>query len=91
MRCDPKRIWYHGDQHRRITFSDQRFQNRDNPNAMGPGIYFTSSKKQAIGYARPNGWVYTARVSDRCATDDQRMTTTELRRFLALLDEEGRA
>ena len=92
MRCDPRRVWWHGDTHRRLTFEDQRFQNRDNPNAVGPGIYFTASREQGRSYARPRGWLYAARArpGSRCVTDRQRMTPRELRRFLSFLDEEGR-
>ena len=92
MKCDPKRLWYHGDVARRLTFTDQRFQNRDAPNAAGPGIYFTESQDQARGYAWPEGWLYTVRMKPaaKCVSDEQRMTPRELRRFLALLDAEGR-
>lgn len=92
MRCDPRRVWYHGDTSRRLTFEDQRFQNHDNPNAMGPGIYFTSSEEQARGYAWPEGWIYTAQMKpgSKCVTDRQRMTPREFRKFLSLLDREGR-
>lgn len=48
-------IWYHGDQNHRIGFVDQRMQNSNNMNAWGPGIYLTSDKNEAIGYAHPNG------------------------------------
>jgi hypothetical protein len=90
MRCDPKRLWYHGDTSRRLTFEDQRFQNRDNPNALGPGIYFTFSRPQAVGYAGRNGWVYTATIRGKCVTDRQRMTPEEVRRLVGMFDEEGR-
>lgn len=90
MRCDPKKLWYHGDTSRRLTFEDQRFQNRDNPNAVGPGIYFTESREQARGYAWPRGWLYTARIRGRCATGRQRMTASEIQRFIGMLDDEGR-
>ena len=90
MRCDPDRLWYHGDTSRRLTFEDQRFQNPDAPNAMGLGIYFTSSREQARGYAWPRGWVYSATITGRCVTDRQRMTTREVERLIALFDDEGR-
>lgn len=91
MKCDPKRVWFHGDTNRRLTFEDQHFQNRDNPNARGPGIYFTSSREQGRGYAWPRGWFYAARVFGRCVTDRQRMTPRELERFVAMFDDEGRS
>lgn len=90
MKCDPRRVWYHGDQQHRLTFVDQRFQPQHGANAVGPGIYFTASREQARGYAWPSGWLYAARISGRCATDRQRMTPIELRRFLAMLSDEGR-
>ena len=88
---DTGRVWYHGDTAHRITFADQKFQNEENWNAMGPGIYFTSSKEQALGYAGQAGWVYTASFTGKLATDKQRAKVTEIRKFLAMLDDEGRS
>ena len=92
MKCSSRRLWYHGDTSRRLTFEDQRFQNIDAPNAQGPGIYFTESKNQARGYAWPEGWLYTAHLRPglRCVSERQRMTPAELQQFVALLDDEGR-
>lgn len=60
----PPKVWYHGDTSRRRNFNNQdmdRDHTKD-PNAMGPGIYWTSDKRQAAGYAGSNGWVYEATI-----------------------------
>lgn len=85
------RLWYHGDLSQRLGFADQRMQNEANWNAMGPGIYFTSDKQQALGYAGASGYVYTAEVSGKFATDEQKPTVKEIRKFLSMLDDEGRS
>lgn len=85
------RLWYHGDLSQRLGFADQRMQNEANWNAMGPGIYFTSDKQQALGYAGASGYVYTAEVSGKFATDEQTPTVKEIRKFLSMLDDEGRS
>lgn len=66
-------IWYHGDSHKRAKFSDQKMD-RDqhmDPNAMGPGIYWTESKKQAKGYAYPKGYIYTADITTNKVIKDK--------------------
>lgn len=58
--------WYHGDPNQRHDFCDQKMD-RDrytaDPNANGPGIYFTKDKDQAYGYAEPNGYFYKVRIN----------------------------
>lgn len=57
--------WFHGDQSQRTSFRDQKMD-RDqaitDSNENGPGIYFTRSFQDALGYAYPNGYVYTVNV-----------------------------
>ena len=60
-----KNIWFHGDPNQREHFCDQRMDREafvEDPNANGPGIYFTKDYTQARGYAHPDGWVYTVRI-----------------------------
>jgi hypothetical protein len=57
-------IWFHGDTAKRTRFDDQhmdRDRTKDR-NAQGPGIYWTSDKKEAKGYAYPKGYIYTAEI-----------------------------
>lgn len=82
-------IWYHGDLNRRLSFADQKMQSV-NFNAVGPGIYFTSDKDQAIGYAGPNGYLYACDITGNFVTDNKKATLKEIRSFLALLSEEQR-
>lgn len=66
-------IWYHGDTSKRSKFSDQKMD-RDqhmDPNAMGPGIYWTESKRQAKGYAYPKGYIYTAEIRTNKVIKDE--------------------
>lgn len=66
-------IWYHGDTSKRSSFNDQKMdrdQDKD-PNAMGPGIYWTESKRQAKGYAYPKGHVYTAEIITKKVIKDK--------------------
>jgi hypothetical protein len=74
-------LWWHGDKSRRTTFADQ-IMDRPNgldKNALGPGIYFSQDKNQAVGYSGPGGWIYGTRIdSDKILTDGRKPT----RRFL---------
>lgn len=61
----PKNVWFHGDTHKRQNFCDQKMDREafvQDPNANGPGIYFTKDYTQARGYANPNGYVYTVKI-----------------------------
>lgn len=99
MKTQDKRTWYHGDTSARHTlgvndadFSSQQYQpasNRD-PNAQGPGIYFTNLKTQAHGYAYPNGFVYSANVDGPFVTDGQLPTRNELLKFIGMMTVEER-
>lgn len=73
-----------------MGFADQRFQNQENWNAMGPGIYFTALRDQARGYAGHGGWLYTAHVAGKCVTDHQRPSLPELTRFISMMNDEQR-
>lgn len=84
------RLWYHGDSRKTLDFADQRYQNEAKWNAHGPGIYFTSSREQANGYAWPNGWVYTATIKGKLATDDQKPTRLEIRKFIGSMTPDER-
>lgn len=62
----PADVWYHGDPNQRADFCDQRMDREafvQDPNANGPGIYFTKDYQQARGYAEPDGYVYTVRIA----------------------------
>lgn len=62
----PKNIWFHGDPNQRKHFCDQRMDREafvQDPNANGPGIYFTKDYTQARGYAYPDGYVYTVKIN----------------------------
>lgn len=62
---DKKNIWFHGDPNKRENFCDQKMDRipfSEDPNANGPGIYFTKDYGQARGYAQPDGYVYTVRI-----------------------------
>jgi len=56
------RRWYHGDQSCRKSFRDQRWdrpRGQADPNAEGPGLYWTTDHSEAWGYASPAGCIYT--------------------------------
>lgn len=59
-------IWFHGDISKRENFCDQKMD-RDpfikDPNANGPGIYFTNNYNEAKGYAAPNGFIYKVNIN----------------------------
>lgn len=59
-------IWFHGDTSKRENFCDQKMD-RDpfikDPNANGPGIYFTNNYSLARGYASPNGFIYKVNIN----------------------------
>jgi hypothetical protein len=60
-----KNIWFHGDSNKRDSFCDQKMDRvpfTEDPNANGPGIYFTKDYTQARGYAEPDGYVYTVNI-----------------------------
>ena len=58
-------IWFHGDPNKRTNFCDQKMDRipfTQDPNANGPGIYFTKDYPQAKGYAYPDGYIYTVDI-----------------------------
>lgn len=65
-RLEPsKGEWFHGDKFQRNTFKDQRMDRdqHESANEHGPGIYFTRKFSEALGYAEPNGYVYTVKMN----------------------------
>jgi hypothetical protein len=80
--------WYHGDERKTDFINRNYFDTTDHSkdrNAMGPGIYFTNSKSQAIGYAGDNGYVYTCTVNldpRRTLVDNSKIDIVRLRRFI---------
>lgn len=61
-----KNVWFHGDPNKRENFCDQKMDRDpfiEDPNANGPGIYFTKDYNQARGYAEPDGYVYTVKIN----------------------------
>lgn len=85
-------VWYHGDSAKRSRFDDQKMD-RDqhvDPNAMGPGIYWTKDERQAYGYAAPKGYVYTAQVkSNKLIKDNTRPNQAKLEKLVSLVDKES--
>lgn len=86
------RIWYHGDSTKRSSgFHDQKM-NRDadrDPNAQGPGIYWTADKEQAKGYAYKNGYVYTAEIrSSKIIKDSTKPNSAVIRKLILLAPKE---
>ena len=71
--------WHHGDQNRRTTFVDQRDRRRgtSDPNALGPGVYWSRDLTLARGYAFPYGWIYeaTMRTTPRRTMTDRSKPT----------------
>jgi hypothetical protein len=60
----PVDVWFHGDPNKRSDFCDQKMDRQafvQDPNANGPGIYFTKDYGQARGYGE-GGYVYTCRI-----------------------------
>jgi hypothetical protein len=84
-------VWYHGDTAKRGDFRDQKMD-RDSdsdPNAAGPGIYFTADQQQAQGYAYPDGYVYTAEISTRkILKDTTRPSAAKIRKLILSTDAE---
>jgi len=84
-------IWYHGDSNSRKHYRDQRMERdltQQEGNDEGPGIYFTRSLKEAIGYAEGNGYIQTVRVkSDKFYTDDYKPSKKDKYRMLENLIE----
>ena len=80
-------IWYHGDISKRRSFQGQRMD-RDqhvDPNAKGPGVYFTSDKRQAAGYASPNGYIYTCEIkTSKIVKDRTRIKPQLVRKMIEL-------
>lgn len=87
--------WYHGDLHRRTTFTDQEMDRGQgvDPNALGPGIYWTRDRDQASGYAESSGWLYTAvmkTTAKRVILDKTKPRKDLLAKFLDLAPEESK-
>lgn len=85
-------VWYHGDSARRPRFDDQKMD-RDqhvDPNANGPGIYWTKDERQAYGYAHPNGYVYTAKIkSSKLIKDNTPIKRDKVAQLILATDKEG--
>lgn len=88
-------LWYHGDIGKRTSF-DSQHMDRDgaqDPNAVGPGIYLTRDRRQAHGYAAPNGYLYTIRIQttpSRVMKDSTKPTADLIDRIIKLAPEEDR-
>ena len=66
-------IVYHGTPTEINKFSDDFVGGKDATDQEGPGIYFTTSYDEAVGYAGgfdAGGYVYSARVSPRLLYDE---------------------
>ena len=87
-------LWYHGDRNK-TNFFNRKFDAEDHSrdrNSTGPGIYFTRDEGFAKGFAHPNGWVYTVRVSldpSRVLLDDTRVDVSRLRAFVEACEDDG--
>ncbi|WNA15946.1 hypothetical protein XaC1_303 [Xanthomonas phage XaC1] len=55
--------FYHGSTHKISTFNDE-FVGSGN-DQLGPGIYFSSSLKDALGYSDNNGYIYEVQINLR--------------------------
>jgi hypothetical protein len=53
---------YHGSPYKIKKFNDNFISGKDAIDQQGPGIYFTDSNEEAIGYAGENGYVYQVRL-----------------------------
>jgi hypothetical protein len=86
-------LWYHGGS--RDTFDDHRMD-RDRTtqygNYLGPGIYLTRNRDQALQYAHPSGYLHTIQIKPgaRILEQDVSPHPGHIRRYLKLIPEEDR-
>lgn len=64
-------IVYHGSPTEIQTFTDEFVGGEEATDQEGPGIYFTTNHKEAIGYAE-GGYVYTVRLTPRRLFDESK-------------------
>lgn len=62
-------IVYHGSPHKIEKFTDEFVGAEEATDQEGPGIYFTTSHQEALGYAN-GGYVYEVRVSPKILFDE---------------------
>jgi hypothetical protein len=62
-------ILYHGSPNKIKKFTDEFVGGKDATDQEGPGLYFTTSYDEALGYA-DGGYVYEVRVSPRLLFDE---------------------
>jgi len=53
---------YHGSPQKIAKFSDEFVGGKEATDQEGPGIYFTTNVNETVGYASPNGYVYTVEL-----------------------------
>jgi hypothetical protein len=62
-------------------------------NALGPGVYFTRDKTQAIGYAESTGFLYSVKINtsaERILVESKKPDRKRLSRFIDLAPKESR-
>jgi len=60
---------YHGSPQKITNFTDEFVGGEGATDQEGPGIYFTTNYKEALGYA-DGGYVYTAKLTPRLLFDE---------------------
>jgi hypothetical protein len=65
-------IAYHGSPHKITKFSDMFVGGDKAKDQEGPGIYFTTSSDEAMGYAGDNGYVYKVELSVKKLLSNER-------------------
>jgi len=94
VESETKKFWYHGDANEFQNFNHFRMDRdpalQQDELYNGPGIYFTESEQEALGYAEPDGYLYRVHLEGNIITENDSLTLDMAKKLIGWMPDEKR-